>query len=149
MIDVRWTTPNDFLCLCLFSRFKFHLIPRKGPGCRLRSTALKRAQRLGLLLISTETLDSYLNWSGPHTGSTPFSSEWSGKTPLPAIHVMLAQRAPPCKQPPAHSKTSKPSRPNMHFSPHLPLGVSDGSNTVPRPKEVDDEIGSPHPYLNN
>lgn len=32
LIDAKWTTPSDFVCLCLFSRLKFHLILRKGPG---------------------------------------------------------------------------------------------------------------------
>ena len=39
-----WLMPGEwlllmFLCWCWVSRFKFHLIPREGPGCRLEPPA--------------------------------------------------------------------------------------------------------------
>lgn len=59
------------MCLCLCSRFQFHLILRRVLDSDWRSTDLKRGLRLAWLLIGTEALDSYLNGSGPPTRPAP------------------------------------------------------------------------------
>lgn len=102
LIDARWATPSDFVRLCLFSRLKFHLILRRGPGFGLEIHRPEKSLEAWFAFDKHWDVGFLFQRLRPTHPTIPFSSKIWGKALLLSVHLSLAQPALPCKLLPAY-----------------------------------------------